>query len=167
MCNLVLTGYSQEAMSNLLTWEDFLEPYLSSQEDREFQEAMLIFSLRDDAGKNPERFRGLWDEQGILQAAAIVREPYHIADKIYIQIELIASAPWSRRGNDPRQIQVKAGKHLLEELARESFHRNYKGRLVLTPHPKLINYYLGLGFTKGSGGNMILTSCAAEAWLRR
>lgn len=73
--------------------------------------ARVISLIQEESLVSPEDFRGIRDDQGILQAGAIV-----IDMENHLFVEYIATAPWNVTGDSPRAIR-KAVTALMAELA--------------------------------------------------
>lgn len=128
--------------------------------------ARLLSTLCEDILFDPESFRGVRDNGGNLQAAAIVGD---MSDHLYLYD--IITAPWNVVRTSPKSVR-DAGKTLMLELVKESISSGYEGRIMLNALPGAISFYEEAGFVftgEGSQGapEMELTPLAAREFFRR
>lgn len=108
----------------------------------------------------PEKFRGVRDVQGRLQAGAIVEEEFD-----YLLVETFTNAPWNVLGNQPETLKG-AATSLMEELVNESNDLGFEGRLKLYSTPRAKQFYINIGFAETDiPREMELTPEAAEDFL--
>ena len=115
---------------------------------------------------SPEDFRGVRDDRGNLQAAAIVID---MDDHLFV--EYLATAPWNVTQSEPRAVR-KAVTALMALLAQESDSNGHFGRILLYAIPDAIEFYQKIGFVDtGSGApnapEMELTIAAARQLMNR
>lgn len=107
------------------------------------QRFVKIFCLKS------ENFRGVRDNGGNLQAAAIVGD---MSDRLYLYY--IVTSPWNVVRTSPKSVR-DAGKTLMLELVKESISSGYEGRIMLNALPGAISFYEEAGFVftgEGSQG---------------
>jgi predicted N-acetyltransferase YhbS len=157
--------FDLQADEDLEKWEDFLAPYVVVENSREFREAVILHALHEDSGSFPLNFRGIRDDQGNLQSAAVIFDQAEQTSS-HILIQWLASAPWKRRGNDARK-RTGFGKLMLKQIVKESTAKGYGGRIVATSSPDAKKFYLRFGFTPDERreGKMVLTPTAASRFL--
>lgn len=122
---------------------------------------MLLESL-----VSPEDFRGVRDDRGDLQAAAIVID---MDDHLFV--EYLATAPWNVTQEEPRSVS-QAATALMALLALESDSNGHRGRIMLYAIPDAIEFYQKIGFvetgdTSPNAPEMELTVAAARRLMNR
>lgn len=101
------------------------------------------------------------DLAGRLQAAAIVHQRSN-----YLEVDLIATAPWNIWQNQPQSIKG-AGTALMEELVKESIDLGFVGRLKLYAIPSAKQFYEKIALEETLEGDWELTPQAAQIFLER
>lgn len=116
-------------------------------------------------------FRGVVDEQGILQAIAVIQELelYHEGERFpAIAIESICNAPWNVIDKTQLQIRKGAPTSLIEFIVKESQSKQFAGVVKLFTIPRAKPRYNKIGFIDTDGsGEMLLTQAAAVEFLSR
>ncbi|MDR9900513.1 hypothetical protein G7B40_039100 [Aetokthonos hydrillicola Thurmond2011] len=116
-------------------------------------------------------FRGVVDEQGIVQAIAVIQDVqlYDEGRRFpAIAIESICNAPWNVI--DKTQVQTRKGAptSLIEFIVKESQSKQFAGVVKLFTIPRAKLRYSKIGFIDTDGsGEMLLTQAACEEFLRR
>lgn len=128
--------------------------------------ANVISDLQVEALMSPEDFRGVRDEQGILQAGAVVTD---MDDHLFV--EYLVTAPWNITQDLPRAVK-KAATALMALLARESDSNGHSGRILLYAIPDAVEFYRKIGFIDTEEGSpnapeMELTPTAAVRLMNR
>jgi hypothetical protein len=128
--------------------------------------ANVISDLQVEALVQAEDFRGVRDDRGNLQAAAIVID---MDDHLFV--EYLATAPWNVTQDEPRSVR-KAATALMALLARESDSNGHSGRIMLYAIPDAIEFYQKIGFVDTGEGSpnapeMELTVAAARQLMNR
>jgi GNAT superfamily N-acetyltransferase len=106
-------------------------PYLRSQPEaitRDYQQVLKRFPKAD-----AYHFRGLFDQNGILQAAAAIE-----IERSPVFLELLITAPWYLKGS---------GSKLLLGIIQESVKVGAKGAIELQAAPGAVTFYQKYGFT--------------------
>jgi hypothetical protein len=157
--------FDLQADEDLEKWEDLLTPYVVVENSREFREAVILHGLHEDSGSFPLNFRGIRDDQGNLQSAAVILDQAG-GSPSHILIQWLASAPWNHRGNDTRKRRG-FGELMLKQIVEESKAKGYGGRIVAASSPDAKKFYLRFGFTPDERreGKMVLTPTAAKRFL--
>ena len=118
----VVKSADAQVQHDIANWENKADDYVNEFFDREieriygtrFGENLAIISdIAENATVEPKTFRGVRDLAGRLQAAAIVHQRSN-----YLEVDLIATAPWNIWQNQPQSIKG-AGTALMEELVKE------------------------------------------------
>jgi Acetyltransferase (GNAT) domain len=157
--------FGLQADEDLEKWEDFLAPYVVVENSRKFREAVILHGLHEDSGSFPLNFRGIRDDQGNLQSAAVILDQTEQLSN-HILIQWLASAPWNRSGTDARK-RTGFGELMLKQIVKESKAKGYGGRIAATSSPDAKKFYLKFGFTPDERreGKMVFTPTAASRFL--
>lgn len=128
--------------------------------------ANVISDLLLEALVSPEDFRGVRDDQGNLQAGAIVID---MDDHLFV--EYLVTAPWNVTQDSPLSVK-KAATALMAQLALESDTNGHFGRILLYAIPDAIEFYQKIGFIETGEGSpnapeMELTIAAARRLINR
>ena len=128
--------------------------------------ANVISDMQVESLVSPEDFRGIRDDEGNLQAGAIVID---MDDHLFV--EYLATAPWNVTQQEPRAVR-KAATALMAELALESDSNGHSGRIMLYAIPDAIEFYQKIGFVETGEGSpnapeMELTIAAARRLMNR
>lgn len=128
--------------------------------------ANVISDLQIEALVSPEDFRGIRDDEGNLQAGAIVID---MDDHLFV--EYLATAPWNVTQEEPRSVS-QAATALMALLAQESDSNGHFGRIMLYAIPDAIEFYQKIGFVDTGFGSpnapeMELTVAAARQLMNR
>nr|MCU0551886.1 GNAT family N-acetyltransferase [Leptolyngbya sp. Prado105] len=110
--------------------KQFWLPYIDTHPDcvsRDYYQVLKRFPKA-----SPQTFRGLFDENGSLQAAAAI----HVDEKP-VFLELLLTAPWRKKGS---------GSQLLLDIVRESEQVGANGAIELKSAPTAIGFYRKYGF---------------------
>lgn len=128
--------------------------------------------LKDlEQGFTIDNFRGVIDEQGILQAIAAIKDVslYNEGEIVpAIALESICNAPWNVI--DQAQIETRRGAatSLIEEIVKESKSKQFGGVVKLFTIPRAKSSYIKIGFVDTDGsGEMLLTENVADKFLNR
>ncbi|MBW4507842.1 MAG: hypothetical protein KME64_15200 [Scytonematopsis contorta HA4267-MV1] len=123
--------------------------------------------------EEPLLFRGVSDNNGILQAGATIEEDagyiyLYESFSQYFYLDAICNAPWNVIGNQPETIKGSATS-LVEEIVKESIEMGYNGVIKTSSIPRAKAFYTRIGFQENSDGSgeMVLTEEASEDFLRR
>ncbi len=130
-----IKGATEEDSNSLSEWEqtlrtdktfsNFVDGSSSmTKESDSFKYANAVINV---SRKNPNAFRGLRDEQGKLQAGAIVYEDYNRRN---LFVQYLASAPHNMIKNHPDKA-AGAGVEMIAKLVQESKELGFEGKLVL------------------------------------
>ncbi|MBW4509688.1 MAG: hypothetical protein KME64_24715 [Scytonematopsis contorta HA4267-MV1] len=128
-----------------------------------------IFNQNVDLGEDLESFRGVKDNQDILQAAAIIQvQEVDVEEQrlMAVAIDSLTNAPW----NIIQQTQVEtckgAATSLMEGIVLESQSIGFGGIVKAITIPRARPFYRKIGFVETNGsGEMILTVQAAQEFL--
>ncbi len=122
-----------------------------------------VYYLFEIASVQPNKFRGVRDELGRLQAGSIV-EPYFD----YLDIDAFTNSPWNVLKNQPETIKG-AATSLMEEIVKESFDNGFGGRIKLIAIERAKSFYTRIGFTQeeDDSRSLELTPTAAARFLER
>ena len=128
--------------------------------------ANVISDMLLEALVSPEDFRGIRDDQGNLQAGAIVID---MDDHLFV--EYLVTAPWNVTQDSPLSVK-KAATALMAQLALESDTNGHFGRILLYAIPDAIEFYQKIGFIETGEGSpnapeMELTIAAARRLINR
>ena len=128
--------------------------------------ANVISDMLLEALVSPEDFRGVRDDQGNLQAGAIVID---MDDHLFV--EYLVTAPWNVTQDLPLSVK-KAATALMAKLALESDTNGHFGRILLYAIPDAIEFYQKIGFIETGEGSpnapeMELTIAAARRLINR
>ncbi len=128
--------------------------------------ANVISDMLLEALVSPEDFRGVRDDQGNLQAGAIVID---MDDHLFV--EYLVTAPWNVTQDSPLSVK-KAATALMAKLALESDTNGHFGRILLYAIPDAIEFYQKIGFIETGEGSpnapeMELTIAAARRLINR
>lgn len=128
--------------------------------------ANVISDMLLEALVSPEDFRGVRDDQGNLQAGAIVID---MDDHLFV--EYLVTAPWNVTQDSPLSVK-KAATALMAQLALESDTNGHFGRILLYAIPDAIEFYQKIGFIETGEGSpnapeMELTIAAARRLINR
>lgn len=121
----------------------------------------IIIELAENVTTEPESFRGVRDQVGRLQAAAIVHQVNG-----YLEVDFMATAPWNILQNQSESVRG-AGTALMEELVKESSGLGFGGRLKLYTIPRARQFYEKIGLEQTEEGDWELAPSAAQKFLRR
>lgn len=165
----VVKSADAQVQQDITQWEDKADEYVSEFFDdiesiygtRFGDNLALIADIAENATAEPETFRGVRDRAGRLQAAAIVHQRSN-----YLEVDLIATAPWNILQNQPQSVKG-AGTALMEELVKESVGLDFRGRLKLYAIPRAKQFYEKIGLEETDEGDWELTPQAAERFLER
>ena len=119
----------------------------------------LAFSVEDDIN-----FRGVVDEEGRLQSAAIISEGYVEIDynsKPAIIIDTLTNAPWNvidRITTENMYKRKGAATSLIEGIIEESLSKGFGGVVKALAIPRATEFYLNLGFIEND--SLALSSCS-------
>lgn len=167
---IFLKNATADILSALDFWSDKAEAYLSevfnNERERIYQTEFgdnlaIIADIIENAIANPYSFRGLQDFRGLLQVSAIVA-----IGSDYLEIELMATAPWNILKNQPETLKG-AGTRLIIELVKESIQLGFDGKLQLYAIPRARQFYQNLGFEQTLELDWILSTAAAYNLLER
>lgn len=159
-----------EVRRDIAYWEEKANGYVEEIFDNDIERVYgtqfsdnlaIIADLAENATAAPKTFRGIRDQVGRLQAAAIVRQVSN-----YLEVDFMATAPWNILQNQPESVKG-AGTTLMEELVKESFSLGFGGRLKLYSIPRAKQFYEKIGLEATSEGDWELTPRAAEKFLLR
>ena len=159
-----------QVQHDIANWENKADDYVNEFFDNEieriygtqFGENLAIISdIAENATAEPKTFRGVRDRAGRLQAAAIIYQRSN-----YLEVDLIATAPWNILPNQPESIKG-AGTALMENLVKESVDLGFGGRLKLYAIPHAKQFYEKIGLEETDEGDWELTPQAAERFLER
>jgi hypothetical protein len=95
-----------------------------SKESDSYKYASAVINL---SKRNPDSFRGIRDNQGKLQAGAIVHADYKNKN---LFVQYLASAPHNMIRNHPDKASG-SGVEIIANLIKESKQLGFKGKLVL------------------------------------
>ena len=109
--------------------------------------ANVISDMLLEALVSPEDFRGIRDDQGNLQAGAIVID---MDDHLFV--EYLVTAPWNVTQDSPLSVK-KAATALMAQLALESDRNGHFGRILLYAIPDAIEFYQKIGFIETGEGS--------------
>ncbi len=166
----VVKSADAQVQHDIANWENKADDYVNEFFDREieriygtrFGENLAIISdIAENATVEPKTFRGVRDLAGRLQAAAIVHQRSN-----YLEVDLIATAPWNIWQNQPQSIKG-AGTALMEELVKESIDLGFVGRLKLYAIPSARQFYEKIALEETLEGDWELTPQAAQIFLER
>ena len=125
----------------------------------------LAFSVEDDIS-----FRGVVDEEGRVQSAAIISEGYVDTDftsKPTIIIDTLTNAPWNVIDKITPENMYKrkgAATSLIEGIIKESLSKGFEGVVKALAIPRAVEFYLNLGFIENdsSAREVIVPSYLAQ-----
>jgi hypothetical protein len=124
-----------------------------------------------ELGFTIDDFRGVVDEQGIVQAIAVIQEvQIYDEQKRFpgIAIESICNAPWNVIEKTQQQTRKGGPTSLIEFIVKESQSKQFAGVVKLLTIPRAKPRYNKIGFIDTDGsGEMLLTEAAAVEFLRR
>lgn len=118
-------------------WENTGQPPTTELERRIIDNADTIGLILLDGDE--DTFRGVQDEEGNLQAGAVVQK---LKGEMYV--DALATAPWNMEGTDPKSTKG-AGTKLLYEIAKEAVASNRDVTLASAPRAK--TFYEKIGFS--------------------
>ncbi len=121
----------------------------------------ILLRVMESVETEPETFRGLLDNRGYLQAAAIVKKR-----DAHLEVEDIVAAPWNIVETDFESVKG-AGTALMEELTKESAELEFEGRLRVIAISGTQGFYEKIGFKETDREDWELTSEATERFLER
>lgn len=159
-----------QVQQDIANWENKADDYVNEffnndvegVYDTRFGDNLAIISdLAENATTEPEAFRGVRDRASRLQAAAIVHQ-----QSDYLEIDLIATAPWNILQNQPQSVKG-AGTALMENLVKESIDLGFGGRLKLYAISRAKQFYEKIGLEETDEGDWELTPQAAQRFLER
>lgn len=157
-----------EVRRDIIHWEnkisDYVEEIFNNDMERVYgtkfgDNLSIIGDLAENATTEPETFRGVRDQAGRLQAAAIVHQ---VND--YLEVDFMATAPWNILQNQVESLKG-AGTTLMEELVKESFNLGFRGRLKLYAVPRARQFYIDIGLIETFQGDWELKEEAAVKFL--
>lgn len=155
----------------IIGWNEKASEYLREFFDGDFERVIgtrfgdniiKLATLIEKALTEPDKFRGVRDSQGRLQAGAIVEEGID-----YLEVDNFVSAPWNVLGFQPETLKG-AGTSLMEEFVKESKEFGFNGRLKLYSVERARPFYKSIGFTESedSSGELELTPEAADRFIK-
>lgn len=118
-----------------------------------------VYYLFEIATIEPNKFCGVKDELGRLQAGAIIELYFD-----YLEIDTLTNAPWNVLKNQPETLKG-AATSLMEILINESVDRGFSGRIKLYPLQRAKEFYTDIGFVESAEGDWELTEEAALNFL--
>lgn len=157
-----------EVRRDIANWEDKANDYVEEIFNNDIERVYgtqfgdnlaIIAELAENATAAPETFRGVRDQEGRLQAAAIIHQ-----QSDYLEIDFMATAPWNILLHQPESLKG-AGTTLMEELVKESTDLGFGGRLKLYAIPRARQFYEKIGLEENDQGEWELTALAAERFL--
>ena len=159
-----------EVRRDIAYWEEKANGYVEEIFDNDIERVYgtqfgdnlaIIADLAENTTAAPETFRGVRDQVGRLQAAAIVHQVSN-----YLEVDFMATAPWNILQNQPESVRG-AGTALMEELVKESSDLGFGGHLKLYSIPRARQFYEKIGLEATSEGDWELSPRAAEEFLLR
>ena len=161
-----------EVIGEIDGWLDKIREYLRDFFGGEIEQARgtqfgdcvsKVYYLFEIASAQPNKFRGVRDEFGRLQAGSIV-EPYFD----YLAVDTFTNSPWNVLKNQPETLKG-AATSLMEELVKESVELGFGGRIKLIAIERAVVFYTRIGFTQeeDDSRSLELTPTAAARFLER
>lgn len=139
---------------------DFFDGEIEQARGTQFGDCISkVYYLFEIATVEPNKFRGVKDKLGKLQAGAIVESYFD-----YLEIDTLTNAPWNVLKNQPETLKG-SGTSLMEILVNESIDNGFSGRIKLYPLQRAKEFYTDIGFVEKAEGDWELTEEAALSFL--